>query len=90
MMITNIQVYSKVLDWLLKIKYLSIWSDWCTVVSDDDGSEGYLVDFQRKAVDRIVEQRRGEQMDRDTGHTSDEEPPNDELISAPANPEEEW
>lgn len=30
-----------------------------TGIPDEDGSEGYLVDFQKKAVDRLVEERTG-------------------------------
>lgn len=49
------------------------------------------MDFQRKAVDRVVEQRRrGEGKDRDTGHASDEDTADSEPIPEPANPEEQW
>lgn len=48
------------------------------------------MDFQRKAVDRVVEQRRSEGMGPDAGHASAEDPPNNEPIPEPANPEEQW
>jgi hypothetical protein len=46
------------------------------VCADEDGSDGYLVDFQRKAVDKIVEERREEK-----GEVTD--PP-------PSNPDQQW
>lgn len=55
---------------------------------DEDGSEGYLVDFQKKAVDRIVEERRGSK-DKVTP-VDNEDDINLDPIPEPDGPEEEW
>ncbi|XP_076466374.1 uncharacterized protein LOC143297779 [Babylonia areolata] len=70
-------------------------------IPDEDGSEGFLVDFQRKAVDRISEQRREEgrtgvskEVDDSAGHgdldDGDDDLSNNEPVPFPASPEEEW
>ncbi|KAL8591818.1 hypothetical protein ACOMHN_047078 [Nucella lapillus] len=47
-------------------------------IPEEDGSEGYLVDFQRKAVDRIG------------GGGSDDDLSNEEPVPLPSDPSEEW
>nr|KAG5703955.1 hypothetical protein BaRGS_020552 [Batillaria attramentaria] len=62
-------------------------------IPEEDGSDGYLVDFQRKAIDKIVEDRRkgeGQSINLTTEGDSDDDSALGELPLPPSNPDEEW
>ena len=69
----------------------------CDLISEDDGSEGYLVDFQGKAINNLLEQRELQwRAEEEAARKAEEEERAEverrleEAVPAPQDPEEEW
>ena len=54
-------------------------------ISEEDGSQKYLVDFQRKNIDTIIDKRNNRLKEEE-----EEKKLLAERVPAPDNPEEEW
>ena len=53
------------------------------LVADEDGSQRFLVDFQKKAIDKLQEQQKKKEEE-------EEEENEDEFVDSPSNPDEKW
>ena len=61
------------------------------IVTEEDGSQVYLVDFQKKAIDKIVEDRdRRRKEEEEERERKEEALLSKAVVPPPANEDEEW